>query len=246
MRGAHPVAVRDGGQALHVGADQTGDHRGLGLAQLGELGGHVRHRAVVLAQLPAGRDRGRVGSVTLGGSASASASARANGSSPASSSRSGSAPRARRLGGGELATGLGPPMLGDPAQRRGGDAVVLREAARAAAVSTNALAGRPRPRGRSGSPGPRPGDRRASRRGACGSRRGSGPAARRAGRRWPRPLEQQLGNPVTGTPIGGNRCRGGCGGGNLPPPTASTSTPFFTTPTLRNSAGGCKPGPGDP
>ena len=40
---------------------------GLGLAQLGELGGHVRHRAVVLAQLPAGGDRGRVGSVALGG-----------------------------------------------------------------------------------------------------------------------------------------------------------------------------------
>ena len=31
------------------------DHRGLGLAQLRELGGDVRHRAVVLAQLPAAR-----------------------------------------------------------------------------------------------------------------------------------------------------------------------------------------------
>jgi hypothetical protein len=69
--------VRDGGEALHVGADDPGDDLGLGVAQLGKLGSHVGHRTVVLAQLPAGRDRGRVGS------ASASASARAIGSSPA-------------------------------------------------------------------------------------------------------------------------------------------------------------------
>src|SRR4051812_23113733 len=45
VRGAHPVAVRDGGETLHVGADEPRDDRGLGVAQLGELGGHVRHRA---------------------------------------------------------------------------------------------------------------------------------------------------------------------------------------------------------
>ena len=67
MRGAHPVAVRDGGETLHVGADEPGDDRGLGVAQLGKLGGHVRHRAVVLTELAAGGDRGRVGSVTFRG-----------------------------------------------------------------------------------------------------------------------------------------------------------------------------------
>ncbi len=61
----------DGGQTLHVRADQAGDDLGLGLAQLGKLGGDLRHRAVVLAQLPAGGDRRRVGSVTLRRSAPA-------------------------------------------------------------------------------------------------------------------------------------------------------------------------------
>jgi hypothetical protein len=53
---------------------------GLGVAQLGELGGHVRHRAVVLAELAAGGDRGRVRQRSPPAvSASASASARAIG-----------------------------------------------------------------------------------------------------------------------------------------------------------------------
>ena len=48
-------------------ADEPADHLGLGLTQLGELGGDVRHRAMVLAQLPAGGDRRRAGSVSLAG-----------------------------------------------------------------------------------------------------------------------------------------------------------------------------------
>ena len=65
--GADAVAVGDGRQPLDVGAEQAAEHRGLGLAQLRELAGHVRDRAVVLAELPARRRsvRGR-GGVTLG------------------------------------------------------------------------------------------------------------------------------------------------------------------------------------
>ena len=51
--GARGVAARDGGQALHVRAEQLGERRGLGLAQLRELGRHVGDRAVVLAELHA-------------------------------------------------------------------------------------------------------------------------------------------------------------------------------------------------
>ena len=57
MGGAHAVAVGDGRQPLDMRADQAGDHLGLRLAQLRELGGDVGHRAVVLAQLAAGGDR---------------------------------------------------------------------------------------------------------------------------------------------------------------------------------------------
>src|SRR5690349_17118666 len=66
VRGAHTVAVGDRGQALDVRADEPRDHPRLGLAQLWELGGHVGHRAVVLAKLAAGGDRGCAGSVPLG------------------------------------------------------------------------------------------------------------------------------------------------------------------------------------
>src|SRR3712207_6353858 len=65
VRGADPVAVGDRGQTLDVRTDQARDHLRLGLAQLGELDGHVGHRAVVLAELAAGGDRGRAGSVPL-------------------------------------------------------------------------------------------------------------------------------------------------------------------------------------
>ena len=61
---ADTVAVGDGGQPLDVGAEQPGERLGLGLAQLGELLGHVGDRAVVLAQLltegAARAGRGRV------------------------------------------------------------------------------------------------------------------------------------------------------------------------------------------
>ena len=55
--GADPVAVGDGGQPLHVAAEHAADGLGLGLAQLGELVGDVRDRAVLLAQLLAHRAR---------------------------------------------------------------------------------------------------------------------------------------------------------------------------------------------
>ena len=51
--GAGAVAVDDRGQPLHVGAQDLGERLALGLAQLRELLGDVRHRAVVLADLHA-------------------------------------------------------------------------------------------------------------------------------------------------------------------------------------------------
>ena len=48
------VAVGQGGQALDVDAEQAGERLGLGLAELGELGRDVLHRAVPLAELDAG------------------------------------------------------------------------------------------------------------------------------------------------------------------------------------------------
>ena len=48
---ADPVAVGDRGQALHVAAEDVADGLRLGLAQLRELVGDVRDRAVLLAQL---------------------------------------------------------------------------------------------------------------------------------------------------------------------------------------------------
>jgi len=54
VRGAHPVAVGDGGQALHISSQHLFEGACFRLAQLRELGGHVGHRAVVLTQLDAG------------------------------------------------------------------------------------------------------------------------------------------------------------------------------------------------
>ena len=147
VRGAHPVAVGDRGQALHVRADQARDHLGLGLAQLGELGGDVRHRAVVLAQLPAGRDRRRRGSVALGGQRLGERLGPASGSSPASPWRPGSAPPARRPGRPRTPATASPPFW--EIQR---SAAVARSSyvcgpqrTRPASVSAKTLAGRPRP-----------------------------------------------------------------------------------------------------
>lgn len=52
-------------ETLHVRADQAGNHLGLGLTQLGELGGDMCHRAVMLAELATRSDRRSAGSVTL-------------------------------------------------------------------------------------------------------------------------------------------------------------------------------------
>src|SRR5205807_6345046 len=54
VRGADAVAVRDRSEPLHRRAQQPAECLGLGLAQLRELGRHVRDRAVVLAELLAG------------------------------------------------------------------------------------------------------------------------------------------------------------------------------------------------
>src|SRR5689334_22260300 len=62
VRGADAVAVRDRSEPPYRGAKQPAESLGLGLAELRELGRHVRHRAVVLAELRrtfADPDRGR-------------------------------------------------------------------------------------------------------------------------------------------------------------------------------------------
>ena len=48
VRGADPVAVGDRGQSLDVRTEDAFERARLGLAQLWELGGDVRDRAVVL------------------------------------------------------------------------------------------------------------------------------------------------------------------------------------------------------
>ena len=53
VRGAGAVAVDDGRQPLHMGARDLGEGLALGFAQLRELLGNVRYRAVVLADLDA-------------------------------------------------------------------------------------------------------------------------------------------------------------------------------------------------
>lgn len=65
MGGTDAIAVGDGGQPLDVGTQNLREGTGLGLAQFGELGGHVRDRAVMLADLDSlrvahGLGRGRV------------------------------------------------------------------------------------------------------------------------------------------------------------------------------------------
>lgn len=63
MRGAHAIAVGDRGKSLDVGAENPREHFGFGIAQFGKLVRHMRHRAVVLADLVAvsdALDRGRV------------------------------------------------------------------------------------------------------------------------------------------------------------------------------------------
>ena len=57
MSGADPIAMRDRGEALHVGVEQLGKGRRLSLAQLRKLLGDRLNGAVVLAELGAGGDR---------------------------------------------------------------------------------------------------------------------------------------------------------------------------------------------
>ena len=57
--------LADRGEPLDVPAEQPRERLGLGLAQLRELGGHVGHRAVVLAELVAGRRRLEGGGVPV-------------------------------------------------------------------------------------------------------------------------------------------------------------------------------------
>ena len=54
VRGADAVAVRDRSEPLHRRTQQPAERLGFGLAQLRELGRHVRDRAVMLAELLAG------------------------------------------------------------------------------------------------------------------------------------------------------------------------------------------------
>jgi hypothetical protein len=58
MGGADAVTVGDGGQALDVSAQNLGEHARLGVAQLGELGRDLGHRAVVLTDLNTDRGTG--------------------------------------------------------------------------------------------------------------------------------------------------------------------------------------------
>ena len=53
--------MSDGGQSGDVGADRPGDRLSLGIAQYGELPGHVCDGAVVLADLDGGPAEGGVG-----------------------------------------------------------------------------------------------------------------------------------------------------------------------------------------
>src|SRR5699024_1848216 len=65
MCGARGVATCDGRQPLHMRSQQLRERRCLGFAQLWELGGHVGHRTVVLAQLLTRSDFTGGGSISL-------------------------------------------------------------------------------------------------------------------------------------------------------------------------------------
>jgi hypothetical protein len=51
MSRADTIAVRNGGEALHVNTKKTRESGGLDLADLRETLGNMGHRAVMLAQL---------------------------------------------------------------------------------------------------------------------------------------------------------------------------------------------------
>lgn len=131
MRGADMFSVRQGGEPLHMDAEQSTERLGLGLAQLGELGSNVLNRAVTLAELGAGGDavqfeRAGAGSVAVAGQRLG------QGLGPALRVEAGSLDRrpvplfqvADPLAG-EPADGGVAGELGQEPQRRGGQMVVL-------------------------------------------------------------------------------------------------------------------------
>src|ERR687893_3017483 len=65
VSGAYAVAVGDGGQSLYMNAQQLRESPGLDLAELRELLGDMRHRAVVLAQLLTAAGRKGAGDVAV-------------------------------------------------------------------------------------------------------------------------------------------------------------------------------------
>ena len=87
VRRAHAVTVGDGREPLDVASEQAGEHLGLGLAQLRELGRDVGDRAVVLAQLVADGRAAHRGSVAVLAQRLASASARSAGSAASTAAR---------------------------------------------------------------------------------------------------------------------------------------------------------------
>jgi hypothetical protein len=69
MRGADPVTVSDRREALHGSPEQATECLGLCLAKLRILGGDVRYRAMMLAELVSaarGRPAAGGGRITIG------------------------------------------------------------------------------------------------------------------------------------------------------------------------------------
>jgi hypothetical protein len=126
--GARGATARDGGQALHVRAEQLGEGAGLGLAQLRELRGHVGDRAVVLAQLhapvPAAADRADLRGVAPGGQHVRQGDDARLRLARACDLRRGGAEEIRDALGGEAVERLLPSVRGEEPQRRDGEIVV--------------------------------------------------------------------------------------------------------------------------
>ena len=150
--GAHGVAARDGGQALHVRAEQLGEGAGLGLAQLRELRGHMGDRAVVLAQLhapvPAAADLADLRGVAPGGQHVR------QGGDPGlrlprpDDLRRGGAEQVVDALGGETVDGLLARVRGEEAQRGDGEVVVAVPEPGPAGVGEQVVPGRAAPAAR--------------------------------------------------------------------------------------------------
>jgi enhancing lycopene biosynthesis protein 2 len=57
MSSANTIAVRNGGEALHMDSKETGERSSLNLADLGKALGYMCYRAVMLAKLFTDRRR---------------------------------------------------------------------------------------------------------------------------------------------------------------------------------------------